>query len=65
MTELKPCPFCGNPMLTIYVDVISGKSKITCGMNSCGGMYALSNHDATTGQLLDDLIEGWNKRERE
>lgn len=62
MTELKPCPHCGEEQtLTIYVDHVT-KSRIEC---VCGARVQIENYDAMPGQMLDDLIELWNRRVKE
>ncbi|MBQ1293265.1 MAG: Lar family restriction alleviation protein [Clostridiales bacterium] len=59
MTELKPCPHCGEDQtLTIYVNHVT-TSFIEC---VCGARVQIENYDAMPGQMLDDLIELWNRR---
>lgn len=62
MTELKPCPHCGEDQtLTIYVNHTT-KSSIGC---VCGARVEINNYDAMPGQMLDDLIGLWNRRVKE
>lgn len=62
MTWLKPCPHCGEEQtLMIYVDHVT-KSYIRC---ICGAMVQIKNDDGMPGQILEDLIELWNRRVNE
>lgn len=65
VSELKPCPFCGNKNISVITDSAeyslgltdSAYFNVVCSMNSCGcgassGWY--SNREET--------IEAWNRR---
>jgi len=65
MMELKPCPGCGDEYLMVYVDRLT-ESSIRC--SNCGFRYVIDNRhcsDSTTGQNLEELIKGWNRRATE
>jgi len=60
VTELKPCPHCGEKQtLTIWVDHVT-RSRIECMM--CGARVQIENYDGMPGQILDNLIDVWNRR---
>lgn len=60
MTELKPCPFCGNRKIGIY-DTCSSKftkSYKTVECQQCGAIM----FDSDEKHSLNDVIEAWNRR---
>ena len=59
---LKPCPFCGEKQcLTIHVNHVS-TNYLEC---ICGARVQFSNYDGEPGQLLDSLLQMWNRRVQE
>ncbi len=72
-TELKPCPFCGNPKPELYQE----KYQETLWLISCGGCRSRftvvrkrrlvdgKSYTMDRGELLsnrDDVINAWNRR---
>ena len=61
MTELKPCPFCGESVVKVYADDLLHYAYIEC--ISCGGQVRCStSQDSDMGSMLDNLMDMWNKR---
>jgi hypothetical protein len=71
MTELKPCPFCGSPAETDsnrgYRAIGNGKLgrgvAVYCTECNADMMYCCEDLvGCTPEEILDDLIQNWNRR---
>ncbi len=57
MTDLKPCPFCGNENVRVYVGLMEfHDGEVAC--DDCGG--SCGNYPTR-----DDAIAAWNRRANE
>ena len=65
MTVIKPCPFCGEAYLSIKASKIAhGPDYIRCDV--CGAKVEYEHgksDDPSLGQILDSIIERWNRRD--
>jgi len=65
MTEIKLCPHCGGDRLTVYVDKYD-TSYIECAdCHAAVLSHVCGCTDGSVSQILDLLIENWNRRAEE
>lgn len=63
MTDIKPCPFCGEDFIEVHVNRLSPSSYIKC--SECTCQISISHahcNDTPSGAIIDALVERWNKR---
>lgn len=58
MTELKPCPFCGEePEIVSYISYHKTVYKVRCNNRDCPIIAATLDYIS-----IEDAIEAWNRR---
>ena len=61
MTELKPCPFCGNTDRRVGIRRQGNKGyRVICGKCGASGPYAAIDENKITAQSI--AVKAWNRR---
>ena len=55
MTELKPCPYCGNKKVILLYDPLVKGYFVECNLYACNRIYV------DYFETAEDAVESWNR----